>query len=58
LGIQNLSFTGYNEKINSKNRGNFLAVIDLLAKYDPVLSKLLLRGPKKVSYEVPRYKMR
>jgi len=53
LGIQNLSFRGHNKKINSENRGNFLAIIDLLAKYDPVLSELLKRGPKKISYLSP-----
>jgi len=53
LGIQNLSFRGHNEKINNENRGNFLAIIDLLAKYDPVLSELLQRGPKKISYLSP-----
>jgi len=39
LGVQNLSFRGHNEKTNSENRGIFLAVIDLLAKYNPVLSE-------------------
>jgi hypothetical protein len=38
----NIAFRGHREH-NSKelNRGNFLAVIDLLAKYDPVLEQLL-----------------
>lgn len=50
LGFQNLSFRDHNEKIDSENRGNFLAVIDLLAIYDPILSELLQRGPKKINY--------
>jgi hypothetical protein len=38
----NITFRGYREH-NSKelNRGNFLTVIDQLAKYDPVLEQLL-----------------
>ncbi|CAI6357740.1 unnamed protein product [Macrosiphum euphorbiae] len=50
LGFQNLSFRGHNEKIDSENRGNFLAVIDLLVIYVPILSELLQRGPKKINY--------
>jgi hypothetical protein len=50
LGFQNLSFRSHNEKIDNENRGNFLAVIDLLAMYDPILSELLQRGPKKINY--------
>jgi len=50
LGFQNLSFRCHNEKIDSENRGNFLAVIDLLAMYDPILSELLQRGPKKINF--------
>jgi len=40
IDVGDSKFRSHNEKINSENRGNFLAVINLLAKYDPVLSKL------------------
>lgn len=46
LGFQNLSFRGHNEKVDSENYDNFLAVFDLLAMYDPVLSEFLQCGPK------------
>ncbi|XP_050523324.1 zinc finger MYM-type protein 5-like [Daktulosphaira vitifoliae] len=37
LGGQNLSFRGHREDANFKNNGNFMALIRLLAKYDPIL---------------------
>ena len=41
LSKQNLAFRGHFENENSSNRGNFLEIIHLIAKYDPVLSNHL-----------------
>ncbi|XP_050548310.1 zinc finger MYM-type protein 1-like, partial [Daktulosphaira vitifoliae] len=37
LAKQNLSFRGHREDFESENRGNFLELIKLMARYDPVL---------------------
>jgi hypothetical protein len=42
LACNNIAFWGHREHNNMElNRRNFLAVIDLLAKYDPVLEQLI-----------------
>jgi len=48
LAKQNLAFRGHREEIRSntestENKGNFLELVDLLAKYDPVLREHVLR---------------
>ena len=37
----NLRFCGYSEELSKDNKGHFLSIIQLLAKYDTVLDKLL-----------------
>ena len=37
LGKQELAFRGHDESVSSLNRGNYLEIVDLLAKYDGVL---------------------
>ena len=37
----NLPFRRSSEKLSKENKGNFLSIIQLLAKYDTVLDKLL-----------------
>jgi len=41
LATSNLSFRGHRETEFSKNKGNFLSIITLITKYDPILEKLL-----------------
>jgi hypothetical protein len=41
LATTNLSFRGHRETEFSKNKGNFLSIITLISKYDPILEKLL-----------------
>ncbi|XP_078506693.1 zinc finger MYM-type protein 1-like [Lissotriton helveticus] len=52
LSTCNLPFRGHREKLKEKDGGNFLAVIELLAKYDPVLSHLITRESR-VKYLSP-----
>ena len=39
--LYNLPFRGSSEELSKDNKGNFLSIIQLLAKYDIVLDKLL-----------------
>ena len=41
LGKCNLPFRGSSEELSKDNKGNFLYIIQLRAKYDTVLDKLL-----------------
>ena len=41
LAMYNLPFRGSTEELSNKNKGNFLSIIQLTAKYDSVLDKLL-----------------
>ena len=41
LAKRNLPFYGFSEKLSKDNKGNFLSIIQLLARYDTVLDKLL-----------------
>jgi hypothetical protein len=42
-----LSFRGHRETEFSKNKGNFLSIINLIPKYDSILEKLLSIPPGK-----------
>jgi dihydropteroate synthase len=58
LATSNLAFRGhreYNDDVgtNNANSGNFLSVINLLARYDPVLEKLLSMPQGTVKYLSP-----
>ncbi|KAK5642822.1 hypothetical protein RI129_008989 [Pyrocoelia pectoralis] len=39
LAQQNLAFRGHREDPSSENRGNFIELVKMMAKYDPVLSE-------------------
>lgn len=55
LARQNLAFRGHKEDISSENRGNFLELVKLMGKYDPVLKEHCMKleesagGSKRVS---------
>lgn len=57
LSEQNLAFRGHREEISSENRGNFLELVRLLSKYDPVLKEhcLKLEATAGGSKRVPSY---
>lgn len=50
LGCQNLSFRGHRESTNEANPGNCMAIIKLLAKYDPILATLLEKPKVCIKY--------
>ena len=53
LATCNLSFRGHREIIRQSNSGNFLSIIQLLARYDPVLKELLEQQQGSVKYLSP-----
>ena len=55
LAMYNLRFYGSRQELLQDNKGNFFFIVQLLAKYDTILDKLLqlLKGsPKCLIYEV------
>ena len=54
LATCNLAFRGTSERLEHSNKGNFLSIIELLSKYDPVLQELLKRPHGAVKYLSPQ----
>ena len=50
LASCNLAFRGHREAIGQGNAGNFLSIIELLSRYDPVLKELISRPEGSVKY--------
>uniref|UniRef100_A0A087XID9 Uncharacterized protein n=1 Tax=Poecilia formosa TaxID=48698 RepID=A0A087XID9_POEFO len=46
----NLALRGHREVLGQGNAGNLLSIIELLARYDPVLTKLINRPERSVKY--------
>ncbi|XP_047027728.1 52 kDa repressor of the inhibitor of the protein kinase-like [Helicoverpa zea] len=57
LAQQNLAFRGHREDPSSENRGNFIELVKVMAKYDPVLSEHWSKLQKAAggSQRVPSY---
>ena len=53
LASCNLAFRGHREVLGQPNSGNFLAIIELLACYDPVLKELISRPQGSIKYLSP-----
>lgn len=54
LGKQSLPLRGHDESSKSANRGNFLELVDLIAKYDPTLREHLEKAKKNATYLSPQ----
>ena len=54
LAKQGLAFRGHNENIESKNRGNFLEILDLMAETNEDLRIHLKEGPGNSKYISPK----
>ncbi|XP_077119085.1 zinc finger MYM-type protein 1-like [Ranitomeya variabilis] len=54
MAMANMPFRGHREKIGKINSGNFLAIIELLALYDPLLKELLELPEGTAKYLSPR----
>ena len=53
LAENNLAFRGDNEVIGQQNSGNFLALVALVARYDPVLEVLIKKPDRTCKYMSP-----
>ena len=47
---QDIALRGHRETADSLNRGNFLEILSLLSKYDPIVADRLCRGPQNALY--------
>ena len=47
---QEISFRGHDERESSLNKGNFLEILDLVAKHDPIVKERLSHGPRNAKY--------
>ena len=45
-----MSLRGHRESSNSTNRGNFLEILSLVAKHDPIIHHKLSNGPRNTLY--------
>ncbi|KAH1064726.1 hypothetical protein J1N35_029713 [Gossypium stocksii] len=50
LSFQGYAFRGHDESSGSKNRGNFLELLSLLALYDEKVEDVLQSAPQNASY--------
>uniref|UniRef100_H3AFS3 DUF4371 domain-containing protein n=1 Tax=Latimeria chalumnae TaxID=7897 RepID=H3AFS3_LATCH len=54
LAMSNLAFRGHREIIGEGNSDNVLSIIELLAKYDPVLAELIRKPKGSTMYLSPK----
>ena len=47
---QDLALRGHREGQTSNNKGNFLGILNVVAKHDPVVQKKLTQGPRNSTY--------
>jgi len=53
LATEDIPFRGHRENNETESKGKFLAIIELLGKYDPVLTELLQRPKGTIKYLSP-----
>ena len=58
LTAGNLPFRGHREKLGELGSGNFLSIVELVAKYDPVLKELMENQQVQFVIGVIQFKMR
>ena len=51
---QEIAMHGHNESSESANRGNFIEILTVLAKHDPIIQERLSTGPRNAMYTSPQ----
>jgi hypothetical protein len=54
LAFQGVVFRGRNESVGSKNRENFLEILDLTVSYNEQVTEVIVKAPKNAFYTLPR----
>ena len=54
LAFQGVAFRGRDESVGSKNRENFLKILDLTVSYNKEIAELIAKAPKNASYTSPK----
>jgi len=50
---QEIALRGHRESVESQNRGNFLELLALVAKHDPIVQERISQGPRNATYTSP-----
>jgi hypothetical protein len=53
LAFQGVAFRGPDESVGSKNRGNFLEILDLTVSYNEKVAEVIAKAPKNAYYTSP-----
>jgi hypothetical protein len=53
LAFQGVAFRGRHESVGSKNRENFLEILDLAVSYNEQVAEVIAKAPKNASYTSP-----
>ena len=48
-----ISFRGHDESENSKNKGNFIEILQFIGKHGPIIQHRLEQGPQNATYRSP-----
>ena len=52
LAQNNMAFRGTEERLNAPNNGNFLGLVQLVAKFDPVLQEHAFDGSVMIKFTI------
>jgi len=53
LTFQGVAFKGWDESVDSTNRGNFLEILNLIVSYNEQIAEVIAKAPKNASYTSP-----
>jgi len=53
LPFQGVAFRGWDESLDSRNRRNFLEILNLMVLYNEQIAEVIAKAPKNASYTSP-----